>query len=315
VEGVLFQPFTNFSTLLSEKFSVDLGVRYLHFTYSKGSDAIEPRILMNYQVNTSSLFSASYGLVSQQQLPHIYVASGNNNLSLSKAHHAEVSYRKKWDQGLTISPVVFYQRLFDVPVEADPSSTFSVLNLLDGLAPGNLINAGTGENYGITLTAEKSFFENHYFLLGGSYYQSTYKTNGDETYSTRFDGKYTFNAVYGREWARPEKNRVIGLNTRLLYLGGLRTSPVHETDSEANNVTVYDESRPFEEKLGDYFRIDLRVSFRKNNPGYTRTFAIDIQNLLSQENEAYPYYDFVQQKAVTKLQLGIIPVLVYRIDF
>jgi hypothetical protein len=79
--------------------------------------------------------------------------------------------------------------------------------------------------------------------------------------------------------------------------------------------TEYEQGSGFPQQFKDYFRVDLRLSFRKNKPNYTRTFAIDIQNLTGQQNEAYMYYDFQQAKVVTKYQLGIIPVLVYRIDF
>jgi hypothetical protein len=57
------------------------------------------------------------------------------------------------------------------------------------------------------------------------------------------------------------------------------------------------------------------VSWRKNKPGYTRTLSVDIQNLTNQQNVAYQYYDTFLKKINTKYQVGIIPVLAYRIDF
>jgi hypothetical protein len=149
--------------------------------------------------------------------------------------------------------------------------------------------------------------------VGGSVYESMFEIN-NQTYDTRFNGNYTFNFLYGKEWTKLSKNRAIGLNGRALYLGGLREGVVNPETSEQNGSTLY--TTPFfDNKLPDYFRIDLRLSFRKNKPGYTRTFAIDIQNFTNQKNEGYHYYDLTQQKVVTKYQLGIIPVLVYRIDF
>jgi hypothetical protein len=67
--------------------------------------------------------------------------------------------------------------------------------------------------------------------------------------------------------------------------------------------------------MKDYFRVDLRLNWRKNKKRYTRTIAIDIQNVLNVQNEAYHYYDHVKEKVTTQYQLGLIPVLVYRIDF
>jgi len=312
-KSTLFQPYTTFSASLSEKLSADVGARYVYYTYT-ASGVVEPRAMLTYQGASSSM-SASYSLVSQTQLPQVYFATGNIGLSLTRAHHAELSHRKHWDGGLTLTSVLFYQALFDVPIEADPLSTFSTINLLEGVVPANLVNDGRGKNLGLTVNVEKSFFENHYFMLGGSYYESTYQTSSDEEFDTRFNGKYTANVVYGKEWTNAGKNRTIGLNTRVLYLGGPRESPVDVAESQLQRMTVYDQTNPYSEKTKDYFRVDLRLSFRKNKPGYTRTFAVDIQNLLNTENEAYHYYDFVQDKVATKFQLGIIPVLVYRIDF
>ena len=151
--------------------------------------------------------------------------------------------------------------------------------------------------------------------MGGSYYESKFATGDGIKRDSRFNGNYTVNAVYGREWNKSSRNRTIGLSTRVLYLGGLRESSINVAKSEQLGETYYDNIDPFSNKLPDYFRIDVRLQFRKNKPGYTRTFAIDLQNLTNQQNEAYHYYDNLQGKIVTKYQLGIIPVLVYRIDF
>jgi len=152
-------------------------------------------------------------------------------------------------------------------------------------------------------------------MVTGGYYESTYYGKDAIKRDTRFNGNYTMSGVYGKEWSNSKKRRVIGLNLRALYLGGLRVSTIDEASSASDTETVYDETNPYNQKLNDYFRIDARLSFRKNKAKYTRTFAIDIQNLTAQENEAYRYYDYTQAKIVTKNQLGIIPVIVYRIDF
>jgi len=313
-DGVLLQPYTSWRTSLAEKLGVTLGARYLHYTYT-GSGSFEPRVSLDVTPTASSSVVASYGLVSQQQLAPTYFTAGNEKLGFTKAHHVEVGYRLQVNESMRLKSEIFYQNLFDVPIEDDITSTFSVLNLLETAVPANLVNNGTGENYGITATVEKSFFGQHYFIAGASYYQSKYAGGDEVSRNTRFNGNYTVNAVYGKEWTKSSKNRTIGLNTRLLYLGGLRESAVDVDASNAAYETVYDTSNPYSEKLGDYFRLDLRLSFRKNKPGYTRIFAIDIQNVLGMENEGYHYYDFTQQKVVAKNQLGLIPVLVYRIDF
>jgi hypothetical protein len=313
-EGLLLQPFTNFNVVMSSNVSFAAGIRYLQYQFNSTS-VVEPRANFQFKPNPSSEIDLSYGLVSQLQLPMVYATDGNRDLELTKSHHLDLAYTRSFSDDLHLRAGVFYQKLFDVPIEDDPTSTFSVINLLEGVAPPDLVNEGTGENYGADLMLEKLFFNKHYFLIGASYYDSRYVAGDGVKRNTRFNGNYTFSGVYGKEWINSSKNRSIGLNTRVLYLGGLRHSQVDAGASMAEDETIYNNDDPFNEKLRDYFRLDLRLSFRKNKARYTRTFAIDIQNLTGQENEAYQYYDFTQNKIITKLQLGIIPILVYRIDF
>jgi hypothetical protein len=248
----------------------------------------------------------TYALISQTQSPGLYYV--NEDLGFTRTHHADFNYFQHLSESMKLTVGAFYQSLFDVPVTTSPSE-FSALNVMDEIIVTSLENAGTGTNYGVDITAEKYFFTSTYLLLSGSYYESKYKGSDDVERDTRFNGNYTFSGAYGKEWKKSAKARTIGLNSRLLYLGGLR-EPNYAT-SAGPGLWYY----TFDTKLPDYFRIDLRFSIRKDKPTHTRTIAIDIQNLLNTQNESHHYYDTHQGKTVTKYQLGIIPVLVYRIDF
>lgn len=311
-EGLLLQPHLAWSAYISEELQLNTGVRYVYYTYND-AQSIEPRLGLTWAVSPLSSVGVAYSLVSQVQLPQVYFRDGNENLGFTKSHHLDASFSQSFKNDVIFKSNIYYQRLFDIPVTSVPSA-FSAINLLEELPPGELINAGTASNYGINLTIEKFFFNKTYVLAGGSYYESKYKGSDGVERDTRFNGNYTLNAVYGREWSSTSRNRVIGLNLRSLWLGGLRMSRILE-QSATSPETVYDVNDPFTEKLSDYFRIDLRLSHRKNHPGHTRTIALDIQNVANLQNEAWQYYDKTQSKNVTQYQLGIIPVLVYRIDF
>lgn len=309
-DGVLLQPYTNFAVTVSPRLSLNAGVRYVSYTFNR-TNALEPRASLLFKADERSSVSASYGLISQLQIPQMYAV--NKDLALTKSHHFDIAHTQMFSNDVQLRTGLYYQKLYDVPI--GDGYLFSSLNFLEGLPPTSLVSEGTGKNYGADVTVEKQFFNKNYVLVGGSYYKSTYVAGDGVERNTRFDGNYTFSAIHGKEWTKESKRRTIGLNTRVLYLGGLRQSPVVESQSILRGETYYDEVNPYSEKLSDYFRLDLRLSFRKNKPGYTRTFAIDIQNLTGQQNEAYRYYDRVQAKTVTKYHLGIIPILVYRIDF
>jgi hypothetical protein len=297
---------------LSDKWSAQTAVRYVYFTYNQ-TGAVEPRLTVEFSPTSNSSLKLSYNLVSQAQSVATY-ADDNKNLELTKSHHYDLGYTFVSDKSLRVSATAYYQRVFDVPVEEN-SSSYSLLNSIEVYPPIGLVSKGVGDNYGVEGLVEKSFFDKSYFIAGASYYKSLYEGSDGVERSTRFDGNYSVNVTYGREWTKIKKQsqRSFGFSTRVLYLGGLRESPILPDQTEPQ--TVYDESRAFENKLEDYFRLDLRLNWRKNKKSYTRTIAIDIQNVLNTQNEAYHYYDHVKEKVTTQYQLGLIPVLVYRIDF
>jgi hypothetical protein len=316
INGFVFQPFVNWNLAVSKSFIARAGLHYINYTFNN-TGQLEPRVQLTFVPSQSSSIDLSYDLVGQLQQPQVYENNYGKDLDLTKAHHFNLNYNNQINESLKLKTGVFYQQIYDVPVSIPSIITepFSALNSIEPPLFGSVANNGKGKNYGVDATIEKKFFGNHYFMVGGSYYESKYTDYEGVEHDTRFNGKYTFTSVYGKEWTKLSRNRTIGLSSRLLYLGGLRVTSIDEPLSRSFNTTVYDYSNPYNEKLKDYFRLDLRLSFRKNKPKYTRTFAIDIQNLTSQQNEAYRYYDAVQQKIVTKFQLGIIPILVYRIDF
>lgn len=311
--GFLIQPYAQWRIFLSEKLIAQTGMRYAYYTYNQ-TGALEPRISIEYYPAFRSSLKLSYNLVSQQQQAGTYLNDNNQELELSKSNHLDLGYIFSTDNGFRFSATAYYQMLFDIPIQKIESS-YSSINAIEVFGLSDLISKGTGENYGVETLAEKSFFDKSYFIVGASWYKSTYKGSDDIKRSTRFDGNYSVNLTYGKEWSRDKKesHRTFGVSSRVLYLGGLRESPI--TPDATSATTVFDESRAFENKLPDYFRLDLRLNWRKDKKGYTRTIAIDIQNVLNIQNEAYHYYDHVLNKVNTQYQLGVIPVLIYRIDF
>ena len=312
IEGALIQPYAQWRIYLSDKWVAQTALRYMYFTYNQ-TGSLEPRISLEYFPTSQSSLKFSYNLISQLQQSGTYL-NNNKDLELSKSHRLDLGYKVRTDEGYQFTTSVYYQKLFDIPVERT-SSSYSLLNSIEAFALPDLISDGTGDNYGVEALAEKSFVDQSYFILGSSWYKSTYTGSDNIKRSTRFDGNYSVNLTYGKEWSKSKKEsqRTFGVSSRVLYLGGLKESPIIADQNSAR--TVYDETKAFENKLQDYFRLDLRLNWRKNREGFTRTIAIDIQNVLNSQNEAYHYYDHVKGKVNTQYQLGIIPILVYRIEF
>lgn len=323
----LFQPYVNWGYRLSERLSLNAGLHAMHLRLNNAT-SIEPRASLSYTLSPAQSLSLAYGLHSQLQLPGTYFAATeapdgsvvfpNRELDFTKAHHLVLNYTHSLAPNLYLKVEPYYQALFNVPIVDDPNSTFSTLNLLEGYVTDSLVNEGTGTNYGLELTLEKVLSDDYYYLFSGSLYESKYTAGDGIQRDTRFNGNYQFSFTGGKEIHRINrkgKNKVIGLNVRFIYQGGFRTTPIDVTASAEQLQTVFVESQAFSQQLQDYYRLDIRLSFTRNKKNFTRVFSFDIQNATNRQNIAFQSYDFLQDEVVTKYQLGIIPLISYRLEF
>lgn len=131
-----------------------------------------------------------------------------------------------------------------------------------------------------------------------------------------FNGNYTMNMLVGKEFhVGRAANNIIGINLRTLSAGGNRWTPVLPEASRQKGEGVYDWSRPFAEREGLYFRTDLRLSYRRNKPRHASIWSLDIQNVSNHRNVWGKYYDSREEEVKTEYQVGLIPVLSYRLEF
>jgi hypothetical protein len=309
VTGLLMQPYFAWQQYIG-KFNLNAGIRYVNFSYNQ-SDSFEPRFSLSRNFS-DNLFTLSYGLTSQWQQTQTYLTAGNSNLPFSKSNQFVLEWRKKFNTDLSVVSSVYYHEQFNVPI-APGISQYSLINQWEDFPRNNLVADGKGRNYGIDAYVEKRYYSDVYFMISGSVYQSQYNTNFYAYDNSRFNGNFTSSALTGKEWK--SKNKVFGVHARVLYSGGLRQLPIDPIASESVGTTIYSPTDGYIIKYPDYFRTDLRVSWRKNKPGYTRTLSIDIQNVTGKLNVAYQYYDTYLKAITTKYQLGLIPVIAYRVDF
>lgn len=309
VAGLLLQPYFNWAQYFGE-FNLNAGIRYVNYTYNQ-SDSWEPRVSLARTVS-SNLFTISYGRTSQVQQTQTYITEGNKNLALTKSDQFTFEWKRKFNTNLNVVSSVFYHHLNDVPVFPG-NPIYSLINQWEDFPAANLVSKGEGRNYGLDVYVEKRFYGDLYFMISGAYYQSQFKNPDGMYMDSRFNGNFTSSFLTGKEWNK--KNKVFGVHARVLYSGGLRQLPVNQNISEYVGTTFYDFSNGYSVKYPNYFRPDLRVSWRKNKPGYTRTLSIDIQNVTGRQNVAYYYYDTLLQEVKIKYQLGLIPVIAYRVDF
>ncbi|GAB3258688.1 carboxypeptidase regulatory-like domain-containing protein [Larkinella harenae] len=327
LQGWMIQPYVNYQWLPIDNLTINAGLFYNSFTYNN-SQSLEPRASVRWELLPGKAITMAYGLHSQQQLPQVYLSNNlgqivpggatydNKSLGFTKAHHLALGYTHQFGPDSYAKIEAYSQLLFDVPISPIIGNTFSALNVMEAYVSERLVNAGKGRNRGIELTYQKYLSKSFYLLASGSVYNSQYQVQDGIWRDTRFNGKFSSNLTAGKEWSRSRENRsrTWGINGRLTYAGGFRDRPIDVDQSRQRNTTVYG-SNEYTVQLPAYFRTDLRIYWKKSKARYSRTLALDLQNLTGAQNAAYSYFDAFQGKVIQKYQLGLIPIASYRWEF
>jgi hypothetical protein len=322
------QAYAQWQGRIATHLTASAGVHYLDLL-ANHTWAVEPRASLKWDVSPRSAISLGYGLHSQIQALGVYFAQDtdatgalyqpNHNLGLTHAQHFVLSYDQRIAHNLEFKAETYYQRLYNVPVNAADTNTFSTLNIESSdYISDPLVNKGTGTNYGLELTLEKYLSHHIYYMVNGSFYQSKYKALDGVERNTRFNGHYILNFTGGKEWVltgNVGRPRTFGVNLRTIWAGGYWSSPVDLAQSAAQGSTVFYQQQAYTRQNPAYFRTDLRVSLKKDRRHLTTTLSLDLQNVTNRKNVYDMEYDAVQKKIVTEYQTGLIPVLNYKVEF
>jgi hypothetical protein len=289
------------------------------------STSAEPRISAKYIISNRSNIAAGYGLHSQQQVMGIYFAqlqdaagntySPNKELGFTKSHHYVLSYNYKLAKNMQLKTELYYQQLFNVPVSVQPGSTFSTLNIIDGYVLEPMVNKGRGKNYGAEISLERYLQKDFYFMLTNSFYQSKYTALDAVERNSRFNGNYLATFIAGKDFVKASQRKTYGINVKTIYAGGLRTTPIDYAASLAAGYAVYNNAAANSLQNPAYFRTDIRFSVKWNKKHLTSTLSLDIQNLTNRLNVYNQSYDETKNQIVTNYQLGILPILNYKVEF
>lgn len=321
------QAFGQWHYKVSEQLTLNAGLHYLRL-FLNGTDALEPRGSVRWTLRPGQSLSLGYGLHSQIQNPAVLFASQpvddvvlptNRNLGFTRAHHIVLAYDRRLTDNLRLKAETYYQSLFNIPVSADTTDSFALTNYLDGLTTNRLVSTGTGRNYGLELTLEQFLHRGVYFLLSSSLYRSEYRGSDQIWRSSRFDGGHATSLLAGKEITTGDhrlfSNGTIGLNIKLTYYGGYRDTPIDLVTSTERGETVRFDNLAYSVQLPDYFRTDVRLSWKKNHSRSTRTLSLDIQNVTNRQNVFGRYFDPQTGDTRTSYQTGLLPVLSYRVAF
>lgn len=322
------QAYLSWKFKISDELSMVNGLHFLRFDLT-GQTSYEPRASIKWQFADRQSLYAGYGLHSRIESLEYYlgnfinddgsVTDHNRDLGLTKSRHYVLGYDSQIGSYAYFRAELYYQSLFDVPVLVDENgSAFSSLNFSQGYTPEPLINSGKGTNYGIEFTLERKFAEGFYYMLNTSLYESKYQSRDGVERDTRFNGNFSYNILAGKEYkvGINGKNNIFGISMKMAHAGNRRETPIDLALSRQFRREI----RPggdnaFSAQFPNYFRFDLQLSFRKNKKGRTSEWRLDIQNLTGRKNLAERFYNQSSQSIINAEQLGLIPLLSYRMEF
>lgn len=324
----LAQAFIHTKYSISEKLTLNAGIHSQKF-FLNNSFSVEPRLGLKYAVTNQSSISLGYGLHSQMQPINVYFlqtqnadgsyAYNNKNLDFTKSQHFVLGYDLQPFKDWRLKTEVYYQSISNVPVNTF-SSSYSMLNTGSSFKTDledNLVNTGTGTNYGAEFTLEKFFSNGYYGLFTSSLYSSKYKGSDGVERNTAFNGKYVFNILGGKEWkVGSESRNKIATDIKFTNAGGRAYTPVDISASQTTGREVLS-TDAYSGNYDNYFRLDLKGSYTINSKTkkLSQSFSLDLQNVTNHKNMFSQSYDTQKASLNTTYQLGFFPNFIYKLQF
>jgi hypothetical protein len=278
----------------------------------------------NWEFANNHALSLGYGKHSQLEDLKIYFINTkengqdkfpNKDLGFSHAHHVVFGYDWRITSNTRLKIEPYFQYLYDIPGIAD--SSYSMINFKQDLTfREGLENNSFGENIGVDITLERFLKNNFYYLVTASVFDSKYKADDGIWRNSRYDKEFVGNILMGKEFFMGKnKTNVLGINARLILLGGEKTTPLLEAESNAAKRPIFDNTRAFEEKEDFCNFLDLTVTYRINKKNHSSIWALQMKNVLgTPQNREYTYN--YEDKRVEMLQdTFVIPSLSYKIEF
>ncbi|NBX78910.1 MAG: TonB-dependent receptor, partial [Flavobacteriales bacterium] len=183
----------------------------------------------------------------------------------------------------------------------------------------DLVNEGTGQNYGVELTVERYFSKGFYGLLTGSLYQAKYTASDNIERNTAFNGQYVYNLLVGKEIkVGKDKRNAIMIDLKFTHAGGRFYTPVDLALSQlAREQVLKGDDYAFTEKYDDFIRLDIKAGFNLNSKRrkISQSWSLDIQNVTNRKNIFAERYNTLTNTINTAYQIGFFPNFVYRIQF
>lgn len=324
----LMRAYSQFVYKFSDAFEIKPGLSFMYFGLNDHY-SLEPRFGASLKTGSHTRLHAGYGKHSRIQTLATYFLETvqddgsfileNRDLDFTRAHHVALGFDALLADHLRMKAEAYYQYLYNVPVENEPSH-YSIINA--GADWGlntryGMENEGESWNYGVELTLEKFFQRHYYFLLTSSLFESKYTGSDGVVRNTAFNGNFVLNALAGKEIVLKE-NSILVFDGRVTWAGGKRYIPIDVEASENSSgpfSTEYFYDRAYSGQFPNYFKADVKIGFRKDGKKVSQLWEFYIENITNHKNPLNQSYSREKEQIETVYQLGFFPLFNYRIYF
>ncbi len=288
--------FFNRSLLVSAGARTDMN----SFTNS-GNDplnTLSPRLSLKYSLTNKWALTGSVG--SYYKLP-TYTSLGytdndgnltNKNLEYIQSTHYVLGTEYLPNASLRFVLEGFYKQYDNYPVSVENGISLANLgNEFGAIGSEDIVSVGTGETYGVELSAQQKMTKNLFYVVSYTYVVSQYAGLDDELIPSSWDNRHLISATLGYIFKHGYE---LGLKYR--FAGGNPYTPYDEDVSRATYMLLgsgtLDYSKLNTLRMQNFNQLDFRVNKKYNYKSLTLEAYIDIQNILAFANQSMPTYTF-----------------------
>lgn len=246
----------------------------------------------------------------------------HESLEFIDNHYLNIEYLLQLSEFWQIKLSPYYQLWSKLPVDANRLSGYSLFNsysnLPDNMPRYDLASRGRARNMGIDLSVHRSFKQGFYLLATASYFNSQYQGSDTLWRNSLFNREYIFRARAGKEFAVGKlKSNTFFLSATYTLAGGEWVRPIDLEGSRQVQLSVFEENAWHSERSPAYMRLDLKLGMRINSKKrkISHYWYLDILNLTNHQNVLRYQYVRGQDAIAPIYQVGLVPDILYRIQF
>jgi hypothetical protein len=313
---------------LTKNLSFELGARLIgtpYFVEFPSGAFLEPSATIVYRTNNNAHFQFAYAQQSQTG-----TISREIDYNKTRSHAFSTKFSKTFKKNIHLelegfaiflktygeTQIISTSQLDPSPVRNNP---FYVERTLKPLY------MQPARSYGISVAVQQKLTSGWYWSSNATLFEAEIKYAPNLWRNLRNNNRYIVNGLVGKEWSfSGTKTQLLGFSVRLVQRGGVWANP-----KPIDQVINFNWGEPNSEQLPTYFRADLNLYLKRNHRHYSSTLQLDIQNISNRENIQYRYYNVKLPKNTETVmlnkatpqavqvfkQLGLIPNLVYKIEF